>query len=53
MKSIRYFAGIAFIVLMTRPSEAQGFRHVATYRGLGGLVAFLVIRVSSLAWDPS
>ena len=42
MKSIRYFAGIAFIVLMTRPSEAQGFRHVATYRGLGGLVASAV-----------
>jgi hypothetical protein len=29
-------------MLMARPSEAQGFRRVATYRGLGGLVASAV-----------
>ncbi|HXR77695.1 MAG TPA: hypothetical protein VN737_17060 [Bryobacteraceae bacterium] len=42
MKRTRHFAGLVFIMLMARPSEAQGFRRVATYRGLGGLVASAV-----------
>lgn len=42
MKRIRHVAGLALITLMARPSEAQGFRHVARYRGLGGLVASAV-----------
>ncbi|HXE15172.1 MAG TPA: hypothetical protein VN633_23815 [Bryobacteraceae bacterium] len=33
---------LALILLMASSSEAQGFRHVATYRGLGGLVASAV-----------
>lgn len=37
-----YFAVLALILFTARLSEAQGFRHVATYRGLGGLVASAV-----------
>jgi hypothetical protein len=33
---------LALIFSMALPSEAQGFRHVATYRGPGGLVASAV-----------
>lgn len=36
------FAVLALILSIARPLEAQGFRHVATYRGLGGLVASAV-----------